>query len=58
MYVAFMKDLFKYNTGAKFVGKQKDDCADSLAMLISNVLEARVVQTKAASNFSRGDLGF
>ena len=58
MYVAFMKDLFKYNTGAKFVGKQKDDCADSLAMLISNVLEARAVQTKAASNFSRGDLGF
>ena len=58
MYVAFMKDLFKYNTGAKFVGKQKDDCADSLAMLISNVLEARVVEAKATSNFSRGDLGF
>ena len=58
MYVAFMKDLFKYNTGAKFIGRQKDDCADSLAMLISNVLEARTIETKAASNFSRSDLGF
>ena len=58
MYVAFMKDLFKYNTGAKFIGRQKDDCADSLGMLISNVLEARVVEAKAVSNFSRGDLGF
>lgn len=58
MYVAFMKDLFKYNTGAKFIGRQKDDCADSLGMLISNVLEARVAEAKAVSNFSRGDLGF
>ena len=58
MYVAFMKDLFKYNTGSKFIGRQKDDCADSLAMLISNVLEARTEKNKATSNFSRKDLGF
>lgn len=56
MYQKFMKDLFKYNTGAKFVGKQKDDCADSLAMLISNVLESRVQKPVAKSNFSRADL--
>jgi hypothetical protein len=58
MYVNFMKDLFKYNTGAKFVGKQKDDCADSLAMLISDVLEARVSRNIAKSSYSRSDLNF
>lgn len=58
MYKKFMRDLFKYNTGSKFVGKQKDDCADSLAMLVTNVLESRVMQPKASSNFSRRDLGF
>lgn len=57
-YKKFMKDLFKYNTASKFIGRQKDDCADSLAMLIRNVLEARVMKTEARSNFSRADLGF
>lgn len=57
-YKKFMKDLFKYNTGSKFVGKQKDDCADSLAMLVTNVLESRVNKPKATSKFSRYDLGF
>ena len=58
MYVKFMKDLFKYNTASKFIGRQKDDCADSLAILISQVLESRVVQPKVASNYSRKDIGF
>jgi hypothetical protein len=58
MYERFMKDLLKYNTSAKFVGRQKDDCADSIAMLISNVLEARIQEAKASSNYSRSDLGF
>lgn len=58
MYERFMKDLFKYNTASKFVGRQKDDCADSIAMLISNVLEARVQEAKASSNYSRSQLGF
>lgn len=38
-------------------GKQKDDCADSLAMLISNVLEARSKRAKATSSVSRRELG-
>ena len=58
MYEKFMKDLFKYNTASKFIGRQKDDCADSLAILVSQVLEARTVQAKAVSNFSRSELGF
>lgn len=58
MYERFMKDLLKYNTASKFIGRQKDDCADSLAILISQVLEARVVEAKAVSNFSRKDIGF
>lgn len=58
MYKQFMKDLLKYNTSSKFIGKQKDDCADSLAMLITNVLESRVKKNEARSNFSRNDLGF
>ena len=58
MYEKFMKDLFKYNTASKFIGRQKDDCADSLAILISQVLEARTVEAKAVSNFSRKDIGF
>ncbi len=56
MYDKFMKDLFKYNTGSKFIGRQKDDCADSLAILINQVLEARTVEAKAVSNFSRKEL--
>lgn len=58
MYEKFMKDLFKYNTTSKFLGRQKDDCADSLAILISQVLEARTIEPKAVSNFSRRDIGF
>ena len=57
MYEKFMKDLLKYNTGSKFVGRQKDDCADSIAMLISNVLEARSKRAKAESKVSRKELG-
>lgn len=56
-YKKFMKDLFKYNTASKFQGKQKDDCADSLAGLISNVLEARTIKNEARSTFSRRDIG-
>lgn len=58
MYERFMKDLFKYNTASKYIGRQKDDCADSLAILISQVLESRMVKSKAVSNFSRKDLLF
>ena len=58
MYEKFMKDLLKYNTASKFIGRQKDDCADSLAILISQVLESRTVESKAVSNFSRKDIGF
>lgn len=58
MYEKFMKDLLKYNTASKFIGRQKDDCADSLAILISQVLEARTVEAKAVSNYSRRDIGF
>lgn len=58
MYEKFMKDLFKYNTASKYIGRQKDDCADSLAILINQVLESRVSQPKAVSKFSRKDLLF
>lgn len=58
MYKKFMKDLLKYNTSSKFIGRQKDDCADSLAMLVTNVLESRVKKNEAKSNFSRRDLQF
>ena len=57
MYVKFMKDLLKYNTASKFIGRQKDDCADSLAILISQVLESRTVSNKAVSNYSRREIG-
>lgn len=58
MYEKFMKDLLKYNTASKYIGRQKDDCADSLAILINQVLESRVVQSKAVSRYSRKDLLF
>lgn len=58
MYEKFMKDLLKYNTASKYIGRQKDDCADSLAILINQVLESRTVEAKAVSNFSRKDLLF
>lgn len=58
MYEKFMKDLLKYNTASKYIGRQKDDCADSLAILINQVLEARTIKPKAVSNFSRKDLLF
>lgn len=58
MYRAFMKHLLKYNTSMKFVDRQKDDCADSLAILVTKVLESRVTKAKAQSNYSRKDLRF
>ena len=58
MYKKFMQDLLKYNTASKFIGRQKDDCADSLSILIRDVLESRIEKTKAVSNFSRKDIGF
>ena len=57
MYKKFMKDLLKYNTASKYIGRQKDDCADSLAILFNQVLEARSIEPKASSNYSRRDIG-
>lgn len=56
-YDLFMKHIFMFNQGAKYQGKQKDDCVDSLAGLVTNILESRVGSGKARSRFSRADLG-
>lgn len=54
-YALFMKHVFLYNTSASFQGKQKDDCVDSLSMIVSQILESRVTRATATSNFSRKD---
>jgi hypothetical protein len=46
-----------FNQGAKYQGKQKDDCVDSLAGLVTNILESRVGSGTARSRFSRAALG-
>ena len=57
-YDLFMKHVFMFNQGAKFQGKQKDDCVDSLAGLVTNILEARATGAgKARSRISREKLG-
>lgn len=57
-YELFMKHLFMFNQGAKYQGKQKDDGIDSLAGLITNILEARTITVgKAKSRHSRQELG-
>lgn len=57
-YDLFMKHVFMFNQGAKFQGKQKDDCVDSLAGLVTNILEARTTGAgKARSRISREKLG-
>ena len=58
MYDLFMKHIFMFNQGAKYQGKQKDDCVDSLAGLVTNILESRVAGPgKAKSRISRANLG-
>ena len=58
MYDLFMKHIFMFNQGAKYQGKQKDDCVDSLAGLVTNILESRVGESgKARSRISRSALG-
>lgn len=56
-YSLFMKHIFMFNQGAKYQGKQKDDCVDSLAGLVTNILESRVGSGTARSRFSRAALG-
>lgn len=56
-YDLFMKHIFMFNQGAKYQGKQKDDCVDSLAGLITNILESRIGAGKARSRHSRAELG-
>ena len=55
-YALFMKHVFLFNTSAKFQGKQKDDCVDSLSMIVAHILQSRVVKAEAKSEFSRGDM--
>lgn len=55
-YSLFMKHILLFNTSAKFQGKQKDDCVDSLSMIVSKILESRMVKAEAKSNFSRNDM--
>ena len=56
-YDLFMKHIFMFNQGAKYQGKQKDDCVDSLAGLVTNILESRVGAGTARSRMSRASLG-
>ena len=56
-YSLFMKHIFMFNQGAKYQGKQKDDCVDSLAGLVTNILESRVGAGTARSRMSRASLG-
>lgn len=55
-YALFMKHVLLFNTSAKFQGKQKDDCVDSLSMIVSQILESRVEKACAKSEYSRSDL--
>lgn len=57
-YEGFMKQLFKFNQSAKYIGKQHDDVPDALASLVSNVLEVKISKSVALSNFSRRDMDF
>lgn len=54
-YALFMKHVLLFNTSAKFQGKQKDDCVDSLSMIVSKILESRVSRPEAKSEYSRED---
>lgn len=38
MYEKYMEHLMKFNQGAKYIGKQKDDAADATAGLVANIL--------------------
>ena len=55
-YALFMKHLLLFNTSAKFQGRQKDDCVDSLSMLVAYVLQSRVAKAQVKSEYSREDL--
>ena len=57
-YALFMKHIFLFNTSAKFQGKQKDDCVDSLSMIVWYILESRVVKAQAKSEYSRKDMDY
>ena len=46
-YEGFMKQLFKFNQSAKYIGKQHDDVPDALASLVSNVLEVKISKSVA-----------
>lgn len=38
MYQKYMEHLMNFNQSAKYIGKQKDDAADSTAGLVANIL--------------------
>lgn len=57
-YALFMKHVLLFNTSAKFQGKQKDDCVDSLSMIVTHILESRVQKSAVKSEYSRKDLDF
>lgn len=57
-YALFMKHIFLFNTSAKFQGKQKDDCVDSLSMIVWYILESRIVKAQAKSEYSRKDMDY
>ena len=57
-YELFMKHIFRFNQSLKYQGKQKDDGVDSLSMLLTNVLNARMLRgTGKATSFSKRDIG-
>lgn len=58
MYNLAMKHLFMFSQDDKKQGKQKDDVPDSLANLVTNVLDATKVRAEAKSSVSRKELGF
>lgn len=57
MYNLAMKHLFLFSQSAKKQGKQKDDVPDSLANLITNVLDGVRIRGEAKSTVSRKELG-
>lgn len=55
-YALFMKHILLFNTSAKFQGRQKDDCVDSLSMIVAHILESRVRKAEVKSDYGREDL--
>ena len=48
--------ILLFNTSAKFQGRQKDDCVDSLSMIVAHILESRVRKAEVKSDYGREDL--